>query len=202
MMVPMRLLLTTTLAFAFTAQATAQTPCTDYHKFNCPRSGDKRFSMNGQSKSAALQVGVSTELVFIAYRGQDYRLTVCADPRVLGEQVGIRLLEKVRVPRDVEGEVITTEPILDNEGRPTGAVREMRVKQMRREFEETTRVLWDNTAHDMVQEVEFSCTATKRLALEVTAPGHSGKQRRSDKQYDIGCAGILIEHMPSPGIGF
>jgi hypothetical protein len=191
------------LGLACSPPLLAQSPCTDYHKFNCPQAGDKRFSTNGQSKSAAVQVGTPTELVFIAYRGQDYRITVCSDPRVLGEQVAIRLLEKVRVPKDVEGTVITTEPILDEKGRPTGAVREVRTKGQRREFEEVVKVLWDNTAHDMVQEVEFSCTATKRLAIEVTAPGNpDGKGKRDKQGFDIGCMGILIEHMPSPGLGF
>ena len=45
---------------------------------------DKRFSMNGQSKSAMVQVGQETELNIIVYRGQDYRISVMSrrqDPR-------------------------------------------------------------------------------------------------------------------------
>ena len=40
--------------------AHAQSECADYHRFNCDRSGDTRFSVNGQSKSASVQVGVPT----------------------------------------------------------------------------------------------------------------------------------------------
>jgi hypothetical protein len=182
----------------------AQSPCTDYHKFNCQRATDKRWSINGQSKSAAVQVGAATELNIIVYRGQDYRISVCVDPRTLGEQVAIRLLEKVREPRDVEETLVERVPVLDIDGNPTGEIQELRTKQTKRVFEDVIKVLWDNTEHDMVQEVEFSSTATKRIAVEVVAPGPSegGKPKRSDKQFDIGCGGILIEHMPTPGLGF
>ena len=191
------------LMLAGTALRAQTTPCTDYHKFNCQRSADKRWSVNGQSKSAAVQVGVATELNIIVYRGQDYRISLCADPRTLGDQMAIRLLEKVREPRDVEETIVERVPVLDDEGRATGEVQELRTKQTKRVFEEVVKVLWDNTAHDMAQEVEFSCAATKRIAVEVVATGPAeGKAKRSDKQFDIGCAGILIEHMPTPGLGF
>lgn len=180
----------------------AQNTCADYHKFNCQRSSDKRFSQNGQSKSAALQVGVPTELNIIVYRGQDYRISLCADDRILGEAISIRLVEKVREATDLVEESSTLEPLLDEEGNKTGATQETRTKQSRRVFEEVEKVLWDNADHEMAQEVEFSCAATKRIAIQVVPPGTTRESKRSDKQYDIGCAGILIEHMPTPGLGF
>ncbi len=181
----------------------AQSPCTDFHKFNCQRASDKRWSINGQTKNAAIQVGVATELNMIVYRGQDYRISLCADPRTLGEQMAIRLVEKVREPREVEETIIERVPVLNDKGEQTGETKEVRTKEKKRIFEEVVKVLWDNTEHEMAQEVEFSCTATKRIAVEVIAPGPTeSKPKRSDKQYDIGCAGILIEHMPTPGLGF
>lgn len=193
-------LITLALALVATAPVLAQSPCTDYHKFNCGRSSDKRFSLNGQSKSAAIQVGQETELNIIIYRGQDYRMSICADARILGEEMAIRLVEKVREPRDKEEVVVTQEPVLDGDGKPTGEMREVRTRHKRRVFEEVEKVLWDNTAHEMAQEVEFSCTATKRIAVKIIAPGASKPKR--GQQFDIGCAGILVEHMPTPGLGF
>ncbi len=195
--------LTLAMVLLLAAPAMAQSPCTDYHKFNCQRSGDKRFSINGQSKSAAIQVGNETELNIIIYRAQDYRISVCADARILGEEIAIRLIEKVREPRDVEETVVTREPVLDAQGVPTGETREVRTRQKQRIFEEVEKVLWDNTAHEMAQEVEFSCTATKRIAIQLIASGATdAKPRRSTKEFDIGCTGILVEHMPTPGLGF
>ena len=150
--------------------------CKEYHKFNCERAGDKRFSVNGQSRSAMVKVGEETELNIIVYRAQDYRISICHDEKVLGEALAIRLVEKIRVPKP------GSDPA-------------------NREFVETEKVLWDNTSHDMASEIEFSCTATKRIAVEVNAPGAAERKGRHADQ-DLGCAGILIEHMPTPGVGF
>lgn len=181
---------------------TAQKPCTDFHKFECGRSGDKRFSVNGQSKSAAIQVGQETELNIIVYRGQDYRISICPDTRILGEQIGVRLVEKVRQPREVEEVVTEQEPVLDKNGEPTGETREVRRTQRKRIHENVVKVLWDNASNEMAHEIEFSCTATKRIAIQLIAPGGDGGKRRSDQAYDIGCCGILVEHMATPGLGF
>jgi hypothetical protein len=181
----------------------AQRPCLDYHKYECNRSGEKRFSINGQSKSAAIQVGQETELNIIVYRGQDYRISVCHDERILGEHLSIRLVEKSRQAREVEEVVTEVEPVLDANGEPTGATREVKRTVRKRVFEDVQKVLWDNASYDMAQEVEFSCTATKRLAIQIMAPGgDGGRSRKNDPAFDIGCCGILVEHMATPGLGF
>lgn len=190
------------LPLLFLQPIMAQNECADFHKFNCMRSTDARFSVNGQSKSAPVQVGQETELNIIVYRGQDYRITLCHDERILGEKLAIRLVEKVRVPRN-SGSAETVEPIVDDEGNTTGSTKAIRISNDDRAYDEIERVLWDNTEHEMVQEVEFSCTATKRIAIEVNAAGTEGaKLKKNAPQYDIGCVGILIEHMTSPTIGF
>ncbi|HRD54387.1 MAG TPA: hypothetical protein PKY96_17235 [Flavobacteriales bacterium] len=173
------LLLAAALPCAFTMllslKAGAQvSECPTYHRFNCERSGDARFSVNGQSRSAMVKIGEETELNIIVYRGQDYRISVCHDTKILGEDLAIRLVEKIRTakPGGNKGEMVETE-----------------------------KVLWDNTEHDMAPSIEFSCTATKRVAVEVNAPG-AAERKGKKADIDIGCVGILIEHMPSPGIGF
>lgn len=186
------------LGIASVDEAVAQSACADYHKFNCQPSGDKRWSVNGQSKSASIQVGRETELNIIIYSGQDYRISVCQDAKILGEQLAIRLVEKVRVPRDPNGGA--AQPITNEAGERTGTTK--KVQDPDRLFEEIEKVLWDNTEHDMAQEVEFSCASTKRIAVQIVAAGSTGKTRRSDKQFDIGCVGILVEHMVTPDLGF
>lgn len=183
--------------------AQAQYKCADYHLANGSPSNDKRYSMNGQSKSAMIQVGKETELNIIVYRGQDYRISISHDDKVLGEQLALRLVEKVRVPYDELIEVITQEPVLDASGKPTGTTQEVKTKQKKRVFQEEEKVLWDNTAHEMASEIEFSCAATKRIAVEVIARGNSeAKPKKNGETNDIGCVGILIEHMPTPALGF
>jgi hypothetical protein len=183
--------------------ALAQYKCADYHKFNGTPSADKRFSMNGQSKSAMVQVGQETELNIIVYRAQDYRISVCHDDKILGEDLAIRLVEKVRVPYDEVVDETVMEPVLDDQGQPTGKTQEVTTKSTRRMYREEEKVLWDNTANDMATEIEFSCAATKRIAVEVIARGNSeAKPKKSGETNDIGCVGILIEHMPTPSLGF
>jgi hypothetical protein len=186
------------LALVEPVQIVAQSVCSDYHKFNCQPAGDKRWSLNGQSKSASIQVGRETELNIIIYSGQDYRISLCQDMKVLGEELAIRLVEKVRVPKGDAGG--NSQPIVDEEGKRTGTTR--KIQDDDRLFEEIEKVLWDNTEHEMAQEVEFSCASTKRIAVQIVAPGAEGKSRRGDKQFDIGCVGILIEHMVTPDLGF
>lgn len=182
--------------------ANAQYKCADYHRLNGDLSSDKRFSINGQSKSAMVQVGKETELNIVVYRGQDYRISISHDEKILGEQLAIRLVEKVRVPVDETTEVTNKEAVLDEAGNNTGTTQEVKTTEKKRMYKEEEKVLWDNTAHEMADEIEFSCTATKRIAVEVVAPGNSETKTKKGEPNDIGCVGILIEHMPTPNVGF
>lgn len=159
----------------------AQSECTDYWK-GAPRANDARFTINGQSRGASVQVDKPTELNIIIYKGQDYRISFAYDEKILGDHLLVRLVEKVREPKggsagiDVNGSKSITDE---------------------------RKVIWDNQEHDNSENIEFSATSTKRIAIEVTAPGvpqDEGKGSRPIK--DIGCLGILIEHMPTPVVGF
>jgi len=191
------------LPILFAVDTFSQDDCADFHRFNCERSTDTRFSMNGQSKSASVQIGVPTELNIIVYKGQDYRIAFCYDEKVIGDHVVARLIEKVREPKDISEQVIKKEELLDANGNPSGQFKETTVTETKRVFEDVLKVLWDNQEHEMADMIEFTATATKRLMVEVTAPGAvNPKPKRSDKKFDIGCVGILIEHMPTPAMGF
>ncbi len=162
----------------------AQSDCADFWK-TAPRASDARFTVNGQSKSASVQVGIPTELNIIIYKGQDYRISFVYEKKVLGDHMVARIIEKVRGP------VKRMNGTGDAAGKP--------------QFEDVEKVIWDNQAHDLADAVEFTATSTKRIAIEVTAPGAPENPRdikRGKAQADIGCLGILIEHMPTPSIGF
>lgn len=177
-----------TMACAASLYVTAQSECGEYWR-SAPRSNDARFSVNGQSRAASVQVGVPTELNIIIYKGQDYRISLAYDEKILGDRVAIRIIEKVRGPKKAAGS------------------KEVGIKGERAkpEIEDVERVIWDNQEHDMANEVEFTATSTKRIAIEVMAPGapESSKDARKGRTPpDIGCLGILIEHMPTPSVGF
>ena len=187
------------LTLALSVGAHAQSECTDYHKFNCDRSSDTRFSINGQSKSASVQIGKPTELNIIVYKGQDYRISLCHDTKVLGDNLSIRLVEKVREAKNVEEKVTEKQAVMDANDEPTGQEKDVTRTEKQTVYEDVRKVLWDNSEHDMANEIEFSATSSKRLIIEVMAAGATDGNK---KGLDIGCVGILIEHMPSPNIGF
>ena len=187
------------MTLALSVGAHAQSECTDYHKFNCDRSSDTRFSINGQSKSASVQIGKPTELNIIVYKGQDYRISLCHDTKVLGDNLSIRLVEKVREAKNVEEKVTEKQAVMDANDEPTGQEKDVTRTEKKTVYEDVRKVLWDNSEHDMANEIEFSATSSKRLIIEVMAAGATDGNK---KGLDIGCVGILIEHMPSPNIGF
>ena len=98
----------------------AQNDCNNYHKFNCPRSSDKEFSLNGQSKSAMVTIGESTDLNIIVYRGQDYRISFCSEKTVVGENVEFQILQNQRVAVEKEFQETSLVEELDENGEPTG----------------------------------------------------------------------------------
>lgn len=167
-------------AFTITLCVSAQSECSDYWK-GAQRASDSRFKINGQSRGASVQVGKPTELNIIIYKGQDYHIGFAYDEKILGDHILIRLVEKVREAKGGSGSA-------DANGKA---------------YADDRKVIWDSEEHDNSEDIEFSATSTKRIAIEVTAPGvpnAEGKGNRSAK--DIGCLGILIEHMPTPNIGF
>lgn len=66
--------------------------CNNFHRKNCKPStnGGEEFFYNGQSKSAMFEKGQTSELKFIAYKGQDYRVTICTE-EALGNQVHFKI---------------------------------------------------------------------------------------------------------------
>ena len=65
--------------------------CNNFHRKYC-KSGSRGedFSYNGQSKSAMFEKGQTSELKFIAYKGQDYRVTICTE-QALGTQISFKI---------------------------------------------------------------------------------------------------------------
>ena len=57
-------------------------------------------------------------------------------------------------------------------------------------------------------EIEFTVEKSRRLVIEITVPGDGGggsttkKKSKLLKSSDMGCVGILVEHMTTPISGF
>lgn len=184
--------------------------CNYFHTSFCTPSENEMYKPNGQSKSALFSKGQTSELSVIVYKGQDYRISLCMDEN-LGSQLTFKVYEtkKVKVEKVIEKK--EKEDILDEEGYPTGDQKEVVTKETRIVEEIQKELLYDNSADNYATELEFTVETTRRLILEISIPdaGGSGKSKgistgkgKMVKSSEMGCVGILIEHMTTPKTGF
>jgi hypothetical protein len=207
--------------------------CNNFHRKYCYPSENEFFKYDGQSRSALFSKGQKSELAIIVYKGQDYRISLCADAN-LGNNIIFRIYEvkKVKVEKVVEhkstedeyktcetckGEgIIDGETCYDCDGegqRPTGNTVEVVEKETQVVIEKRKELLYDNSQDDFAMDIEFSAESTRKLLLEVEVPENGGsgiskgiddkgKGKKKLDTTEMGCIGVLIEHMPTPKSGF
>ncbi|PJA08049.1 MAG: hypothetical protein COX70_04750 [Flavobacteriales bacterium CG_4_10_14_0_2_um_filter_32_8] len=202
--------------------------CNYFHTKYCLPSEDEMFKLNGQSKSALFAKGQTSELNIIVYNGQDYRISLCMDEN-LGSQIKFKIYEtkKVKVEKVIETKTMEDEykkcSDCDGSGSvdgencytcygegqvATGEQVEVINKETRIVIENRKELLFDNSTDGFVNEIEFSVESTRRLILEISVPGGSGESSAKSmkgkmmKSSDMGCVGVLVEHMTTPIAGF
>lgn len=202
--------------------------CNYFHTKYCLPSEDEMFKLNGQSKSALFAKGQTSELNIIVYNGQDYRISLCMDEN-LGSQLKFKIYEtkKVKVEKVVETKTMEDEYTKCSDCDGTGSIsnetcnacqgsgtvatgnqKEVVSKEKRTVIENKKELLFDNSQDGFVNEIEFSVESTRRLILEISVPGGSGESSAKSmkgkmmKSSDMGCVGVLVEHMTTPIAGF
>jgi len=205
--------------------------CNGFHNDFCYLSENEMFNINGQSKSALFSKGQTSKLNIIVYKGQDYRISLCMDEN-LGSQVHFRIFEnkKVKVEKIKETKRMEEEmkncSVCDGSGEfegsschecegkgqlATGKEIEVIDKETRVVVEKVEEQLYDNADDGFSNEIEFSVESTRRLILEISIPssGGSGSSKgikkgkgKLSKSSDMGCVGVLVEHMVTPKSGF
>lgn len=195
------------LSFVVSAQY-----CNTFHTKYCLPSDNEMYSLNGQSKSALFSKGQISELNVIVYKGQDYRISLCFD-ETLGAQITFKVYEtkKVTVEKVVETKTMEDEYEKDENGAlavdedgnyiATGKKVEVINKETIKVVEQQKTLLYDNSQDNFATELEFSVETTRRLIFEVSVPGSVTKNKLT-KSTDMGCVGILVEHMTTPIQGF
>ncbi len=162
--------------FVFTSEAQE---CNNFHKRRCEGSDDPAMRYNNQSKSGLFVLGHTSDLVFVAHAGQDYRVSLCQQKSV-EEPLKFKILDGR-----------SKEVLFDNE--------QMDFDVPTEEGEETDGSLPDY--------FEFSCDVTRKMIIRITAPGpppsEGGKKKREEPDpEDLFCVGVLVEYMPTPKLGF
>ena len=150
--------------------------------------------------------GQTSDLNIIVYKAQDYRLSFCLDKN-LGSQVKCKIYETVKKKIEKVVETKKMQDVLDENGKPTGEKEEVVSKETSIMIERVKELVYDNSDDDYANEIEFSVESTKRLTLEISIPGSSGggsdtKKKGKLVNSDMGCVGVLVEHMTTPKPGF
>jgi hypothetical protein len=203
--------------------------CNYFHTKYCMPSENEMFKLNGQSKSALFSKGQTSELNIIVYKGQDYRVSLCMDEN-LGSQVKLKIYETKKVKVEKVFETKTMEEVMgscgdcsgtgDMDGEEcyncegtgqmgTGEEKEVITKETKTVVEKQKQLLYDNSQDGFSNEIEFTVESTRRLTLEIGVPGGGSgasskgmKKGKMMKSSDMGCVGVLVEHMTTPISGF
>jgi len=178
--------------------------CNHFHEKYCMPSENDFFKPNGQSKSALFSKGQTSDLNIIVYKGQDYRISLCMDEN-LGSQIKFKIFETVKKKVETTTEIVEMEEILDEDGEPTGEEKEVIRKETTMVIKRVKELLYDNSTDDYSTEIEFTVESTRRLTIEISVPNGGGEGKSKSKlmkSSDMGCVGILVEHMPTPISGF
>lgn len=181
--------------------------CNHFHEDFCYSSENNNFKPNGQSKSALFSKGQTSELNIIVYKGQDYRLSICMDEN-LGSQIKFKIYETVKKKVEKVIETKVMEKVLDENGKPTGEEKEVVKTETKVVIERVKELLYDNSTDNFSMEIEFSVESTRRLTIEISIPSGGGESTtkkskvKMNNNGDMGCVGILVEHMPTPKTGF
>lgn len=154
--------------------------CNSFHKRKCYGSDNAYMSYNTQSKSGMFVLGHTSDLVFVAHSGQDYRVSLCQDKKV-EEPLKFQVIDSRSndVLFDNQNAALDVPPA---EGEEEGL--------------------------GLPQFFEFSADATKKIIIRITAPGpppeEGDKKGKNDEPNpeDLFCVGVLLENMPSPKLGF
>ncbi len=182
--------------------------CNHFHEEYCTPSENEMFKLNGQSKSALFSKGQTSELSIVVYKGQDYRISLCMDEN-LGSQIEFKVYENVKAKVKKIVKTKTMEDVYDEDGEPTGEQKEVVSTETKIVYERQKNLLYDNSTDNFSNEIEFSVETTRRLTVEITIPGgegssstKKGKKGKLMKSSDMGCVGVLVEHMTTPISGF
>ncbi|MBD3638586.1 MAG: hypothetical protein HUJ25_14630 [Crocinitomicaceae bacterium] len=134
------------------------------------------WSLNNQSKSATFAKGKTYKMSFIAYKGYDYRISVCTDIIEGGDKVRFELFHDAIVR------------VKDEYGNTN----------IKRQKES----LYKNADDNLSPMVEFAVDKTTKFFLDVAVPESGESQDRKLKKSDNVCVGVLLEHKKADKLGF
>lgn len=134
------------------------------------------WNLNNQSQSAAFAKGKVYEMSFIAYKGYDYRLTVCTDIVEGGDMINFEL---------AQDEVVRVKDEYGNTN-----------------IKKTKETIYKNADDGNTQTITFTTDKTKKIYVKVNVPAQGESKDKALGKTDNVCVGVLIEHKEAANLGF
>ena len=158
----------------------AYSQCQKTHYF-CTTLLDKEqqaefWNLNNQSKSATFEKGKVYKMSFIAYKGFDYRISVCTDIKEGADKVRFELFHDAIVR------------VKDEYGNTN-------IQRKKESF-------YSNQDDNLSPMVEFTVDKTKKFYIDVNVPAAGESKDRKLSKTDNVCVGVLLEHKKAAKMGF
>lgn len=181
--------------------SSAQTECSLYHRKECGDRDGIMMKYDSQSRSAILGEGQSSEFHMVAYKGLDYRVSICTED-ILGSEVQFKIYEKIRVKVEekTEEEETPTEEYIEDEYSDSYGEEITTPKKDEPHYKLVKQLLYDNAKDGYSNKVEFTADGPMSLIVRIIIPGKGSTSKL--KMIEMGCVGVLIEHVKSRKVGF
>ena len=158
----------------------AYSQCQKTHYF-CTDQLDKEkqeefWNLNNQSKSATFEKGKVYKMSFIAYKGFDYRVSVCTDIKEGGDKIRFELFHDAVIR------------VKDEYGNTN--------------IQRKKESLYSNQDDNLSPMVEFSVDKTKKFYIDVNVPLSGESKNKKLSKGDKVCVGVLLEHKKGAKLGF
>ncbi|UKN01889.1 hypothetical protein K6119_19380 [Paracrocinitomix mangrovi] len=134
------------------------------------------WNLNNQSQSANFKKGEVYKMSFIAYKGFDYRISVCTDIEEGGDKIRFELAHDAVVR------------VKDEYGNTN-------IKRQRES-------LYKNNDDNLAQYLIFTVEKTEKFYLDVNIPASGESSDKKLAKTDNVCVGVLLEHKKVEKFGF
>ena len=169
----------------------------------CPVGKRMGFTHNMQSHSGAFEMGDTSVVTIVVYKGMEYRFSLCSPSHPeLNGSFEYKVTEYVRKAYEENVTEYVEKEIL-NEDAGEFEVKQVAVNKKKRVYRKEEIVWYDNTDDEMSQEFIFQSKSTRKLNIKVYLPdGGEGDMSSGLSGSTYACVGLLIEHQPGIISGF
>tara|TARA_B100000900_G_C20529216_1_gene695591 strand:- start:471 stop:1085 length:615 start_codon:yes stop_codon:yes gene_type:complete len=169
----------------------------------CPIGKRMGFTHNIQSYSGAFEMGDTSIVTIVVYKGMEYRFSLCSPSHPeLNGSFEYKITELIR--KAINEEVVEyVEKEIYNEDNNQYEVKQVPVTRKKRVYKNEEKVWYDNTEDEMSQEFIFQSKSTRKLNIKVYLPaGEEDDMNSGLSGSTYACVGLLIEHQPGIISGF